>query len=779
MLEFFSASTGVVDTKRAITECLDNAFSGESSHDCDLLIIYTAMGHNFKELIFEAHRLCPSSEVVGCTCSGVIGKEGSNETIKALAIMAVRGPRNLFAVAGEGNLLGADLSETARHLALELKKQCPTTNMVFIHPSFNLNNSDKYFIENLETVFGFNIPVIGGVSLDNMKFITSFQFIGNEIFENGVVMIGLGDPDLEVICGANHGFEIIGDPFLVTKTENNIINEFDGKKAWKRWTERLGLSENSSASDVLTFSPLADPLPEEFHEEFESGYRLFGSMPLPDKSVKSITEPLGERIWLAKRNEAHIHDGVERLMIKILDKCAGRKPVAVFHADCAARGKLLFNRVMKEELINQIQNPLCKGESIPWFGMYAGSEYTPVCGKNMLHGYTTSLYVIVQKKSTISRDLESKDKFISSSIVFTESQINNLKLRSRLIRSATWQGMANNDGTCSPSNISVLLPLARSAVGLIISEMMHVSTDGICSPGEIGISSDRHIPGLKRMTDFVHRSGCDIVAQLNHGGLMAIPVLAGITPVGPSPIESSDVNIGREMNITDIESVITEFRDSALRAREAGFNGIQLHSAHCMLLSQFLSPYYNRRTDEYGGSLENRSRLLLSVVKSIRNAVGGDFALLVKINSEDLLPGGFDRDQLIKVAVMLKDAGIDALEISGGTLGALLAGDLKRSFSPTGKDHAYYREAARDLKKKISIPVILVGGIRTFGEAEELIKSKIADYISLSRPLIREPDLISKWKSGNMKKADCISDTACIFEGARGRGVHCIHVHNS
>jgi 2,4-dienoyl-CoA reductase-like NADH-dependent reductase (Old Yellow Enzyme family) len=281
------------------------------------------------------------------------------------------------------------------------------------------------------------------------------------------------------------------------------------------------------------------------------------------------------------------------------------------------------------------------------------------------------------------------------------------------------------------------------------------------------------------MTEFVHRAGAPIVLQLVHGGLFSAPILTGTTPLGPSVLETPDGKIGKEMSKDEIAETVIAFRDAAARAKEAGFDGVQIHAAHGWLLSQFLSAFFNKRTDEYGGSLENRARFLLEVTKSIREAADSNFAVLVKINSDDYLPGGFNIDEMLKVSVMLEKAGVDAIEVSGGTIGALLMGNPDGSFSPVSKKEIYYSEAAKKLKEKVRIPVMLVGGIRTFESAEELIKSGVADYISLCRPLIREPDLIKKWKSGNLKKSDCISDSACFQPGMDGRGVHCVHVKNS
>jgi len=780
MLRFFSASTSIVDSKRAINECLEKALEGENSLDCDLLIIYTAMGHNFRDLLSEARRLSPGAQIAGCTCAGVIGKEGPNESLKALAIMAVKGNKNEFAVTGKDVAKGTDSYEVGRIMANDLKIKCPKINMIFIHPSFNISALGK-IIEGIESVFGPGIPINGGASTDNMKMISTFQFYGENIYEQGAVMYGFADPSLEVISQGNHGFEVVGDPFIITRAEKDIIFELDGKPAWKRWTERLGLPETSSASEVLVFAPLAIELPSEVHEEYGSRYLVYGAMPRPDMSIYGILNlPEKGELWLTRRNENKILDGVERLMVQILDRIEGRKPLAVIHADCAARGKLLFNQIIKEEIISKLQYPLCRGEDIPWFGMYGGAEYTPLAGKNFIQTYTTSLYVIVKRKQAIKKeDIQLQPEVVKRSKLFDKSTIRNINLKNRFVWSATWQGKSNHDGSCSSSLISSMLPVARGETGLIITEMTYVSRNGVCAPGQMGAYDDSLLPGLERMTYFVHKAGSPVVMQLVHGGLYSAPILSGSVPLGPSSLETPDSKIGKEMSKSDISETVIAFRNAALRAKEAGFDGVQIHAAHGWLLSQFLSPFFNKRTDEYGGSLENRARIVIDVARRIREATGDKFAVLVKINSDDFLPGGFKTDEMLEVSSMLENAGVDAIEISGGTIGALLTGNPDSSFSPVSRDDVYYAEAAKRLKDRVRIPVILVGGIRTFETADELIKTGVADYISLCRPLIREPDLIKKWKSGNLKKADCISDSGCFQPGMEGKGVHCVHVDNS
>jgi 2,4-dienoyl-CoA reductase-like NADH-dependent reductase (Old Yellow Enzyme family) len=755
---------------------------GKPNLDCDLIIIYTAMGHNFKELLSEAHKLSPNAQVVGCTCGGTIGKEGPDESLKALAIMVVKGPKDEFIVTGIDSLESVDAFETFSQLALEMKNENPGINMIFCHPGVSTQariTIHTKIIEGIESVFGPDIPIVGGLSIDNNKLVSNFQFIGEQIFEQGAIMIGFADPTLELISLGSHGYDVIGKPFEVTHSEDNHILEMNGRSPWKSWTERLGMPETSKPMEVLVFAPLATELPADLHEEYGSPFLVNAIIPVADGSLYSIRPiPEGTKLWLTRRNEDNILDGVDRMMIQILERCQGRKPVAVFHADCVARGRMLFNRIMKNEIVSSLQYPLCKDENIPWLGMYGGGELTPLGGRNELQGFTTSLYVIVKRKTaTIEEKVQLKKEEIKSSKLFDSTTIRNITLKNRFICSATWLGKANHDGSCSPTLISSMLPIAKSETGLLISEMAYVSQNAQCAPFQMGVYNDSLLPGLRRMTEFVHKAGAPVVMQLVHGGLFSIPLMfTGQEPVGPSVMQTPDGPLGREMTREEILETVRAFKEAAVRAQKAGFDGVQVHAAHGWLLSQFLSPFFNKRTDEYGGNIKNRARIVLEIIRSIREAVGDQFAVLVKINSDDFLEGGFNTDEMLQVSAMLENSGVNAIELSGGTIGALLTGNVDSSFSPTVKKEVYYREAAIRFKEKIKIPIILVGGIRSFDVAEEIVNTGIADYISMCRPLIREPDLIKRWKSGDLRKSECISDSACFQPGMEGKGVHCVHI---
>jgi 2,4-dienoyl-CoA reductase-like NADH-dependent reductase (Old Yellow Enzyme family) len=190
-------------------------------------------------------------------------------------------------------------------------------------------------------------------------------------------------------------------------------------------------------------------------------------------------------------------------------------------------------------------------------------------------------------------------------------------------------------------------------------------------------------------------------------------------------------------------------------------------------MSQFLSPAFNKRTDSYGGAAENRARALIETLGQVRSAVGKDYPVLIKLNSEDYLEEGLTLEDSLKVGKMLQEAGIDAIEVSGGTgvSGALSA---SRPGIKSEEKEAYFRTASKAFKEVLDVPIILVGGVRSPDLAEKLLEQGVADYFSMSRPFIREPDLVKRWASGDRSRARCLSDNQCFGPGRAGEGVYCV-----
>ena len=357
--------------------------------------------------------------------------------------------------------------------------------------------------------------------------------------------------------------------------------------------------------------------------------------------------------------------------------------------------------------------------------------------------------------------------------LFETSEINGMKLANRFVRSATWEGMAADDGACTPKLIDLMAGLAKGGVGLIISSHAYVSPEGQAGPWQVGVYDDKLIPGLEAMATAVHENGGKIVMQLAHAGYFANPKLTGQTPMAPSNAEGFAKGPRQEMTADDIRGVIKAYGAAAKRAQTAGFDGVQIHSAHGYLLSQFLSPAFNLRQDEYGGDIGNRARVLVAVLREIRQAVGKDYPVLVKMNCQDFIENGLQPEDSLQVGKLLVENGIDAIELSGGVLISPKLSPSRMGIKSEEKE-AYFQNEARAFKGEIKVPLILVGGNRSFQVAERLVNESVADYISLCRPLIREPDLINRWKSGDLSKATCLSDNMCFMPAREGKGIYCL-----
>ncbi|MFH0916329.1 MAG: NADH:flavin oxidoreductase [bacterium] len=360
------------------------------------------------------------------------------------------------------------------------------------------------------------------------------------------------------------------------------------------------------------------------------------------------------------------------------------------------------------------------------------------------------------------------------STLFEATTVNGLVLPNRFVRSATWEGLAAPDGSSTPALVKVSTDLALGGVGLIISGHAYVSVEGRAGRWQLGAHTDDMIPGLEDMTSAVHAKGGTIALQIAHAGLRASAGPDEPGPLGPSVMQTDDGPVGSEMTPDDLEDVIQAFARAASRAQVAGFDAAQIHAAHGYLLGQFLSPFFNKREDGYGGDIRNRARLVVEVYEAVRRAVGPAFPVIIKLNCEDFLPGGLTVNDMLQVAAMLGEAGIDAIEMSGGTFLSGKRKTMRQGKPAPGEPEAYYETAARRYKEEIRVPLMLVGGIRTLEVAERLVGEGVTDYVSLCRPLIREPGLVNRWRSGDRRPASCLSDNRCLVRGLKGRGVECV-----
>ncbi len=397
MLEFFSSSTGTIDSKNAITECLEIALEGQGDLDCDLIIIYSSIGHNFEQLLSEAKKNSPRAKIIGCTGCGVIGLEGPNESMKALAIMAIKGGKDEITVAGSPRITSATSFDVAAKIAKDLKNENPDINMIHFLPSGFDIIADKA-LEGIESVFGIDVPIFGASSGDNMKMVSSFQFFGDKIFEKGAVAVGFADPSIEVITQASHGFSTMGEPFKITRSKLNQIIELNGQPAWKFITNLMGAPETADFFD-LGAAWFAKELPEPLQNEYGNKHILlaiFGKD--EDGSVITPAEcQEGMELFLAVRDEEKMFGDLDKMVEQLVVRCKGRKPSAVFHADCAARGRWSFNRVLKDEIVSRMQYPIIQDTDVPWLGLYGFGEFAQLGGRNRFHIFTSSLFIILKK----------------------------------------------------------------------------------------------------------------------------------------------------------------------------------------------------------------------------------------------------------------------------------------------------------------------------------------------------------------------------------------------
>jgi len=356
--------------------------------------------------------------------------------------------------------------------------------------------------------------------------------------------------------------------------------------------------------------------------------------------------------------------------------------------------------------------------------------------------------------------------------IFTPWSLNNVELPNRLVRSATWEGMADEQGYVTQPLIDLMSSLAQGGVGLIITGYAFVLPWGRGMPGQTGVHDDACMDGLSRMAETVHRNGGKIAMQIVHAGGHTRLEWIGRRPLGPSARYNDilHLEIGG-LSREEVQEIIAAFGKAAARAKQAGFDAVQIHGAHSYLINQFLSPDMNLRTDKYGGSLKNRARFCLEVYDEVRRAVSAEFPGARKLNSDDGVPSGFLLEDGVKVARMLDQRGIDAIEVSGGRAG----GGRQYDNSPartvrTPEEEGYFLNHAREIKQAVSCPVISVGGWRSPDRVEEALKE--VDAVAMCRPLIREPHLPKRWREEDLAPATCISCGQCFARALQG-GVAC------
>lgn len=360
--------------------------------------------------------------------------------------------------------------------------------------------------------------------------------------------------------------------------------------------------------------------------------------------------------------------------------------------------------------------------------------------------------------------------------LFEKTGIKSLELENRSVRSATWSAVADRKGYVTDRAIEFYANLGEGGLGLIITGFQYVMPNGIAIPYQMGNYRDDQAEGLGRLSEAIHARGGKVVAQIVHTGAKANPDLfpEGGELWGPSAVpDPLTGNTPKEMTPQDISQLVEAYAAAAYRAREAGFDGVQLHGAHGYGVNQFLSGAANQRTDRYGGDISRRYRFLGEVMEAVRGAVGKDFPLFIKLSGNDFYDRGLTGEESLHVAKRLADDGIDCIEVSGGSKVSYDGMIPSRPHVLKPEDEAYLAPLARRFKETVRVPVITVGGIRSLPVISKILSERQADYVAFCRPLIREPHLIKRWKSGDTEKATCISCNGCFEVALEGSGVGC------
>lgn len=377
------------------------------------------------------------------------------------------------------------------------------------------------------------------------------------------------------------------------------------------------------------------------------------------------------------------------------------------------------------------------------------------------------------------------------SILFTPKKLGDIEIKNRFIHSACEDNMANEDGRVTDEIVKKLQKLSRGEVGLIIWSHLAVHPSGRTKKYQSGIYDDTMIQGLSRAACAVHDEGGKIAFQLGHGGLQAAKDVVGDTLMSPA-----------SMRADQIEAIIDSFKGAGIRAVEAGADAIQIHAAHGYLINEFLSPYFNHREDEWGGSDENRFLFLKEIVSQIKSVLPKGFPLLIKLNTDDYTKKeGITPSLAVKYAQWLKDLSVDGLEASCGTsLGApfnMCRGDVPvnemlQSFPASAQDamKGYFDSLAGkfelkepynvEVVKKIrpvfgDIPLFAVGGWRDLKQMEEAVSKEETDFIPMCRPFIREPNLVKRFKEGKAVKASCKNCNKCLAALPNDLKVRCYY----
>lgn len=346
--------------------------------------------------------------------------------------------------------------------------------------------------------------------------------------------------------------------------------------------------------------------------------------------------------------------------------------------------------------------------------------------------------------------------------LFEDTLLKGIKLKNRFIRSATWENQTTKDGHMTDALYKTYEELAKNEVAMIITGYANIVKEEQPNPGMMGIYNDSFIEEYRKLTNLVHKYDSTIVLEVSYGGTKTTYNIGERVIFAPSEVRERATNtLGKEMTKEDINYIVNAFAESARRAKESGFDGIEIQGAHTYLINQFLSPYYNRRTDEYGGSLENRMRFIKEIYLAMREKVGEDYPILVKLTATEFFEDGQTFEETKLICKAMERIGIDGIELSGN-----VHGKAKKMVGEEFDGHkieaeGYFYQYGKEVSEIIDIPVITVGGFSNIEKIDEILQKTNIQYFAMSRPLLAEPNLIKRWKDGDTSKAKCIGCSKC------------------
>ena len=323
--------------------------------------------------------------------------------------------------------------------------------------------------------------------------------------------------------------------------------------------------------------------------------------------------------------------------------------------------------------------------------------------------------------------------------LFETTTLRRHTLKNRIWRSATWLALADAEGNVTDETVRTYEELAKGGAAMIVTGLTSIIEHDAEIGGGAKFYDDRFIAGHKRLTDAIHKHGALVMMQ---------------TAIVDGPVN--------ELTTEQVQGIVRLFGDAARRAEEAGYDGVQIHAAHFFYLSKFISPLINHRTDRYGGDQRGRTRILYEILKDMRSKTSDDFIITMKINSTDEYPGGLTVQDFLVSCKLMEDAGIDAIEVSGN--------GTSHTGIKAGHNEGYFRTAAMSLAALVDVPVVLVGGLRSIEKINQILEETQIQYVSLSRPLVREPNLIQRWLDGDTNPSLCVSCNTCY----RTPGHQCI-----